>query len=205
VDDSRRIASNRIFSKKECGLPENYFIFCSFNNHYKYNPHVLNLWAKILSQVGQSVLWIPYHNEQFSKNIAAEFESRGINRDRLVFATQLELMADHLARYALADLFLDCYPYSAQTTALDSLKTGVPLLTLQGKSLCSRMASSILSAINLASNPAKLANIKQKVLDNRFTTTLFNTRLYTKHIEVAYKKIMERHWSGLPIDHINIQ
>ena len=222
VDDSQRIASKRTFSKQECGLPEDVFIFCSFNNHYKHNPYILDLWARILIRVDQSVLWITYHNAQFSKNITAEFAKRGIDRSRLIFATRTELMADHLARYPLADLFLDSYPFTAQTTALDALKTGLPLLTLQGESLCSRMASSLLKtiglpelitttqeeyeflAIELATNPSKLANIKQRLVENRSTTPLFDTPVYTKHLELAYKTVMERYWADLPLDDITI-
>jgi predicted O-linked N-acetylglucosamine transferase (SPINDLY family) len=129
-------------------------------------------------------------------------------------------MADHLARYALADLFLDTYPYNAHTTALDALKAGVPVLTLMGQSFPSRVAASLLTAINLpelitsspeeyealaielATNPQKLATLRQALAENRTTAPLFNTPLFTTHLESAYLKMYERYQMGLEPDHL---
>ena len=167
-----------------------------------------------------SVLWIPDNNEYFKVNIAAEFEKRGLNRSRLIFAKRLESMADHLARYHVADLFLDTHPYNAHTTAVDSLKAGMPVLTLKGQSFASRVAASLLIAIGLpelitstqeeyealaielALNPKKLAEIKLRLVNNRLTTPLFDTPLFTKNIEAAYIKMMERYQANLQPDHI---
>jgi predicted O-linked N-acetylglucosamine transferase (SPINDLY family) len=128
----------------------------------------------------------------------------------------MELMADHLARYSLADLFLDTHPNNAHTTAVDSLKAGLPVLTLKGKSFASRVAASLLNAIGLpelitktqeeyealaielATTPQKLAAIKLKLVNNRLTTPLFDTPLFTKNLETAYLKMHERYLDGLP-------
>jgi predicted O-linked N-acetylglucosamine transferase (SPINDLY family) len=157
-----------------------------------------------------------------NKNFIAEFEKRGLDRSRLIFAKRLESMADHLARYNLADLFLDTHPYNAHTTAVDSLKSGVPVLTLMGQSFASRVAASLLNAIGLpelitstqeeyealaielAINPKKFADIKYKLETNRLTTPLFDTPLFTKNIEAAYIKMMERYHADLEPDHISI-
>ena len=222
VDDSKRIPSSRVFIRKECGLPDNAFVFCCFNNDYKFNPQVLDGWSRILLAVDNSVLWISENNEHFKANIATEFEMRGIDSNRIIFAQRVELMADHLARSSLADLFLDTHPYNAHTTALDSLKTSVPVLTLMGQSFASRVAASLLNAIDLpelitntqeeyealaielAMNPKKLADIKLRLTNNRVSTPLFNTPLFTKNLEAAYIKMMERYQADLKPDHISI-
>ena len=222
VDDTKRIPSTRVFTREECGLQENAFVFCCFNNDYKFNPKVLDGWSRILLAAKNSVLWISENNKYFRANIATEFESRGIDSDRIIFAQRVEMMADHLSRYALADLFLDTHPYNAHTTALDSLKAGVPILTLMGQSFASRVAASLLNAIGLpelitstqeeyealaielALNPMKLADIKLKLAKNRLTTPLFDTPLFTKNLEAAYIKMMDRYQADLQPDHISI-
>lgn len=214
VDDSMRIPSPRVFTREECGLPNDDFVFCCFNNSYKFNPQVLDGWSRILLKVENSVLWISENNKYFKSNIVIEFEKRGINSKRIIFAQRIELMADHLARAGLADIFLDTYPYNAHTTTMDSLKAGVPVLTLMGQSFTSRVAASLLNAIDLpelitttqseyeakaiefALNPQKLAVIKQRLASNRLTTPLFNTQRFTKNLEAAYLKMYERYQAG---------
>jgi predicted O-linked N-acetylglucosamine transferase (SPINDLY family) len=222
VDDSKRIASSRIFTKEECGLPENTFIFCCFNNDYKFNSQVLDSWSKILLTVKNSVLWISENTEHFRVNIANQFERRRIDSTRIVFARREGLMADHLARYGLADLFLDTWPYNAHTTTVDALKAGVPVLTLEGQSFPSRVAASLLNAvrlpelitrnqeeyealaIELAMNPKKLAVVKLKLANSYKTTPLFDTPLFAKNLETVYIKMHERYLADLQPDHIYI-
>jgi predicted O-linked N-acetylglucosamine transferase (SPINDLY family) len=207
VDDSKRIPSSRIFTKQECNLPENSFIFCSFANDYKFNEKVLDNWCKILCIVKNSVLWISEHHEKFKENIKTEFESRGINFNRIIFSKREELIGDHLKKLSLADLFLDTYPYNSHATAIDALKAGVPVITLIGKSFASRVASSLLCsvglpelitnstseyeklAINLATNNKKLTYIKNKLSKNILTKPLFNTKLFVRNLESAYIKM----------------
>ena len=222
VDDSKRTASIRVFTREEFGLPKNAFVFCCFNNDYKFNPQVLDSWSRILLTAKNSVIWISENNEYFRSNIVAEFESRGIDHDRIIFAQRVEMMADHLSRYALADLFLDTHPYNAHTTALDSLKAGVPVLTLMGQSFASRVAASLLNAIglpelitntqeeyealaiDLAMNPQKLTDIKLKLAKNRLAAPLFDTPLFTKNLEAAYIKMIEQYQADLEPEHISI-
>ncbi|QWD75845.1 tetratricopeptide repeat protein [Polynucleobacter sp. MWH-UH24A] len=222
VDDSTRVASSRIFTREECKLPRNAFVFCCFNNDYKFNYQVLDSWSRILKQVRNSVLWVSENNEYFRTNLVTEFESRGLESSRIIFAKREELMADHLARYKLADLFLDTSPYNAHTTAVDSLKSGVPVLTLLGESFASRVASSLLNtiglpelikdtqetyeamAIDLAKSPQKLASIKEKLVRNRLSSSLFDTKLFAKNLETAYIKMYERYQADLQPDYIVI-
>ena len=222
VDDSKRTASSRVFTREECGLPENAFIFCCFNNEYKFNPQVLDSWSRILLAAKNSVIWISENNEYFRANIATEFKNRDIESDRIIFAPRVELMADHLARLTLADLFLDTRPYNAHTTTVDCLKAGIPVLTLKGQSFPSRVAASLLNAIGLpelitsiqeeyealaielAMNPPELADIKAKLAKNRLTAPLFDTPLFTKNLEAAYIKMYERYQADLGSEHIFI-
>jgi predicted O-linked N-acetylglucosamine transferase (SPINDLY family) len=222
VDDSKRIASSRIFTRKECGLSENTFVFCCFNNDFKFNPNVLDGWSRILLAAKNSILWLSENNQHFRVNLVAEFQKRGIDSNRIIFALREDLMADHLARYGLADLFLDTHPYNAHTTTVDSLKAGVPVLTRMGQSFASRVAASLLNAIGLpelittsqaeyealaielALNPQKLAEIKLKLANNRLTTPLFDTPLFAKNLEAAYLQMYERYQADLQPDHIEI-
>lgn len=221
VNDRKREISDRKFSRAEVGLPEKGFIFCCFNNNYKILPEIFDIWMRILQTVDQSVLWLLEDSPAAAKNLKFEAVQRGIDPGRLVFAQRLP-SAEHLARHALADLFIDTFPYNAHTTASDALWSGLPLVTLQGESFASRVASSLLSAvglpelithttqeyeslvIELAMNPQKLASIKQKLLDHRMNTPLFDTDQYTKHLENAYLQMYERYRADLASDHITI-
>jgi protein O-GlcNAc transferase len=217
-DDQRKI-SDKQFTRQELGLPETGFVFCCFNNNYKITPTVFDAWMRILSLVEGSVLWLLADNPAAKNNLIKEAASRGIESSRLIFADRMPL-AEHLARHRQADLFLDTLPYNAHTTASDALWAGLPVLTLIGNSFAGRVAASLLNAIglpelittsqeeyeslaiDLATNPQKLAAIKQKLAENRLTTPLFDSPLFTKHLEAAYIKMYERYQNDLPPDHI---
>jgi predicted O-linked N-acetylglucosamine transferase (SPINDLY family) len=176
---------------------------------------------RILQQVPGSVLWLFEDNPKASSNLTKAAEIRGVGPGRLVFATRMPL-PDHLARLRLADLFLDTLPYNAHTTASDALWAGLPVLTRIGETLAGRVAASLLTvielpelitltpqeyenlAIELATNEAKLENLKRKLAKNRLTTPLFDTQLFTQHIEAAYAAMYERYQSDLTPDHIYI-
>lgn len=156
-------------------------------------------------------------------NIKSEFEKRGIDPSRIIYAERIKLMEDHLSRYSLANLFLDTHPYNAHTTSVDALKTGVPVITLMGESFASRVAASLLSAvglpelisssqdkyeelaIDLATQPSKLDSIKKILLENLTNAPLFNTQQFARSLESAYIQMMERYWAGLEPDHIYIK
>jgi protein O-GlcNAc transferase len=222
VDDETRISSSRVYSKSEFGLPENSFVFCSFNNSYKFNGQLLDGWSRILQSVHNSVIWIPENNELFKLNIKKEFQQRKIDGTRIIFSKRLENISDHLVRISLADLFLDTYPFNAHSTGIDSLKAGVPIVTLIGNSFASRVAASLLNAIGLpeliastqdqyealaielALNPDKLSAIKLKLAKNKLTEPLFNTPLFTRNLESLYTKMYNRYHDGLEPDHISL-
>ena len=221
VNDSKRKISDRQYTKKEFGLPEEGFIFCSFNNNFKILPAIFDGWMRILKAVDSSVLWLFVDNHTAAVNLRLEAENRGVDSNRLVFATNMPL-EDHLARYRLADLMLDTLPYNAGTTASHALWAGLPVLTCMGKLFVGRMAASLLGAIDLpelittsleeyeakaielASNPDKLREIKDKIGRNRQTTPLFDTKLFTRHIEAAYVAMYDRYQGELPPDVIEV-
>jgi predicted O-linked N-acetylglucosamine transferase (SPINDLY family) len=222
VNDRKRLISERQFTRQELVLPENGFVFCCFNNNFKILPTTFDSWMRILKSVDGSVLWLFKENPWVVENLKKEAQKQGIDGQRLVFAERMPLLSEHLARHLQADLFLDTFPYNAHTTASDALWAGLPVLTLMGQSFASRVAASLLNAIGLpelitntqeeyealaielAMNPKKLATIKEKIRVNRLTTPLFNTPLFTKNIEAAYIKMMERYHADLEPDHIAI-
>ncbi len=221
VNDRQRAIASTLFTKQELGLPQDSFVFCCFNNNFKITPNVFDVWMRILTAVEKSVLWLLEDNSTAVKNLSKEAQLRGVDPNRLVFAKRMTLQ-EHLARQKTADLFLDTLPYNAHTTASDALWAGLPVLTCMGESFASRVAASLLYAvglpelvtqtqaeyealaIELATNTLKLKAIKDKLERNRLTTPLFDTPLFTKHIEAAYTKIYERYQVGLASDHIYI-
>jgi predicted O-linked N-acetylglucosamine transferase (SPINDLY family) len=221
VNDRKRIISDRQFNKQELGLPEKGFVFCCFNNNYKILPATFDSWMRILKAVEGSVLWLLTDSPSVETNLKKYAREQGIDETRLVFAGRMPL-SEHLARHALADLFIDTAPYNAHTTASDALWAGLPVLTLTGQSFASRVAASLLNAIDLpelitntqeayevlaielATNPQKLAAIKLKLANNRLTTPLFDTPLFTKHIEAAYIKMYERYQADLMPDRLTL-
>jgi len=221
VNDRKRAISASQFTRQELGLPENGFVFCCFNNNFKILPVTFDGWMRILKAVEGSVLWLLQDNSWAVKNLKKEAQKQGVNAERLVFADRVP-PSEHLARHRRADLFLDTFPCNAHTTASDALWTGLPVLTLMGRSFASRVAASLLKAvglpelitstqdayealaIELAKNPQKLADIKLKLTNNRLTTPLFDTPLFTKNIEAAYLEMYERYQAGLELGHISI-
>jgi predicted O-linked N-acetylglucosamine transferase (SPINDLY family) len=217
VNDRYKIISDYIFNKPELGLPDNGVIYCCFNNNYKITPEVFGCWVRILNAVDKSVLWLLEDNMTAASNLQKEAMKRGLDPNRLVFAKRA-MMAEHLARHKIADLFLDTLPCNAHTTASDALWAGLPVLTCLGESFASRVAASLLKAIGLPElitetqeayevlaiylgrNPEELEKIKTKLRKNRMSTPLFDTEIFTTHIESAYTQMYERYHDDLPPD-----
>jgi predicted O-linked N-acetylglucosamine transferase (SPINDLY family) len=222
VDDSKRLPSSKQFSRADFGLPKDGVIFCCFNNSYKFNPPRIASFAKILSNVPNSILWVSENNPSFRKNLVAEFAKNEISGSRIIFAGRVDKLEDHLARYRLADLFLDTGPYNAHTTALDSLKAGVPIISLAGKTYASRASASFLTAIGLpelivhseeefvslasklGQDAKALQSLKEKLVANYQTMPLFNSQLFCKHLESAYKQMYSDYMNGLPPSDIRV-
>jgi protein O-GlcNAc transferase len=222
ANDSRRHVSAHTPTRRDCGLPEDAFVFCCFNNAFKLAPDTFRIWMNVLKAVDNSVLWLSDTNSTAKENLRRECERYGVSRQRLIFAPKLPNHADHLARNRLADLFLDTLPYNAHTTASEALWAGLPVLTQIGETFVGRVAASLLQAIGLselittsakayeelaielATNPEKLAAIKRRLAANRHTASLFDTKLFARRIEAAYEAIYQRHQAGLSPDHIHV-
>ena len=219
ANDSHKVVSERKFTRAEVGLPDDGFVFCCFNNSYKITPVIFKVWMQLLKQVEKSTLWLLEGDAQIRQNIRKEAEKHGIAPDRIVFAERLDL-PDHLARHRLADLFLDTFIYNAASTASDALWAGLPVLTCMGKTFAGRVAASLLHAvgvpelithshedymglaIELATNPEKLAAIKLQLARNLNSYPLFDTVLFTRHIEDAFFQMQERYRKSLLPDHL---
>ena len=214
VNDNRRTISSRTPTRQECGLPENGFVFCSFNNAYKIAPTMFQVWMRLLRAVPDSVLWLSQADPVAMTNLRGEAERCAVPAQRLLFAPKVAENSDHLARQRQADLFLDTLPYNAHTTASDALWTGLPVLTCLGETFAGRVAASLLRAVGLpelvttslddyealalklAREPSFLAAIKTKLARNRDTHPLFDTARFTRHIEAAYSTMWQRYQRG---------
>jgi predicted O-linked N-acetylglucosamine transferase (SPINDLY family) len=223
VNDNTRKISNHKFCRQELGLPETGFVFCCFNNEYKYTPTTFSCWMRILNQVKDSVLWLAEGNPFVAENLRQAAIQQGISAARLIFARRLPDIGQHLARQRLADLFLDTLPYNAHTTSCDALWAGLPVLTCAGEVYAARVAASLLNAMNLpelitarmedyearaielATQPEKLRAIKAKLALNRLRAPLFDTPLFTRHIETAFFEVHARFRGGLTPEHVYIQ
>jgi predicted O-linked N-acetylglucosamine transferase (SPINDLY family) len=178
---------------------------------------MFDIWMRILQRTEGSVLWLLRSNALAERNLRREAEVRGVSGERLIFAPRIS-NSIHLARQRLADLFLDTLPYGAHTTASDALCAGLPVLTCMGASFPGRVGASLLNAIGLpemvthsraeyearalalAHNPSALAEVKAKLAKNRETHPLFDTARFTRHLEAAYMRMVERHRCGdLPV------
>jgi predicted O-linked N-acetylglucosamine transferase (SPINDLY family) len=133
-------------TRAEHNLPENKFVFASFNNIYKLNSTMFECWMRILHRTPNSILWLLDDNKWATENLLACAQRHGVSADRIIFAGRVT-PKDHLARLRLADVFLDNHPYNAGSTANDVLSVGLPLLTLSGRTFVSRMGGSLLSAL----------------------------------------------------------
>lgn len=213
-DDKREISPHRP-SREDVFLPESGFVFCAFNNVYKINPPLFDIWMRLLNAVPGSVLWLAADAPTVRRNLAAEAIRRGVEAQRLVFSPRVPY-PEHLARMALADLFLDTLPFNAGTTASDALWAGVPVLTCAGDAFAARMAGSLLTAIGLpelithdrdeyealalrlATTPALLADLRARLWSNRTTSPLFDTRMFCRDLESAYRSMWQLHERGEP-------
>ena len=163
----------------------------------------------ILKKVPNSVLWIFKSNETASRNLKRETELRGVDPNRVIFASYLP-NDEHLKRLSLADLFLDTFPYNAHVTASDAIRMGIPILTLTGNSFASRVGASILSCIGikelitrnkreyqelgieLAIKPDKLNKLKNRIKNTVSKSTLFDSQKFTKNLENIYLNLLNK-------------
>lgn len=208
--NDKQAISDRKFNYTSLGLPGNpdTFIFSSFNQTYKFEPKSFDSWMRILKKVPGSILWLFADNKIAATNLIKEVKKRGIDTKRIFFATSLP-KDEHLKRIKFANIALDTFTYNGHTTTSDCLWAGVPVVTLKGKHFASRVSASLLTAvglpelithsqkeyedlaIELATNPKKLASVRKSLEANRLTKPLFDTKLFVKNLEKLYIKVYE--------------
>jgi len=206
ANDRKRSISHITPSRRQFNLPDDALVFCCFNSSYKIQPKQFASWMRILLKIPKSVLWLNINLIDVETNLQSQAQLLGVSPDRLIFSKRMS-HPDYLASYVCADLFLDTYPFNAGTTASDALWMGLPLVTLSGNTFASRMAGSLLHAVGLpelittniedyetlavqlASEPSRLAELRQKLKANRSSCVLFDSPLFVTKLEEQYKNI----------------
>lgn len=220
-NDTRRAISGRAVAREEVGLPPEGFVFCSFNNTYKLNPATFDRWMRILRRAEGSVLFLYADNDLLPENLRREAQARGVASERLIFGKRLPV-PEYLARYRVADLFLDTLPYNGGVTASDALWAGLPVLTCTGDAFASRVSASLLNAVGLpelvtdspeayeelavalAGIPQRMTALRRRLAENRMTAPLFDISRHARTIENAYVEMHRRVRAGLSPNHIDI-
>jgi protein O-GlcNAc transferase len=212
-NDHRRECGARP-SRAAAGLPEEGFVFCSFNQTFKFNADMFAIWCRLLLAIPRSVLWLlkPPIDEA-AENLRRFVAARGIDSAHLVFADRLP-QTEHLARLQLADLALDTFPCGSHTTGSDALWAGVPMVTRPGVLFASRVGASLLRAVgldelvaeddeayfqlalSLAQDPVRLAGMRARLIAQRLSSPLFDTRKFTRDLERLYSAMWLREASG---------
>jgi predicted O-linked N-acetylglucosamine transferase (SPINDLY family) len=211
--DRRDIASRA--PRAEAGLPAEGFVFCAFNNTFKITPRWFGIWMRLLKDVPAGVLWLRSDDPTVKANLRRAAADSGVAPDRLIFAGRLASMAQHLARYRSADLFLDTLPYNAHATACDALAAGLPVLTCRGSTFPGRVGSSLLTTLglgeliaqdagdyerrarDLAQETGRLAAIRASLEQRLAQSPLFDPASYCRRIETAYRRMWQRRQEGL--------
>jgi predicted O-linked N-acetylglucosamine transferase (SPINDLY family) len=194
------------------GLPEDAFVYCSFNNNHKFTEPVFASWMRILAATTdqRSVLWLLADNDTAQANMLRSADAHGVARERLIFAPRVA-PPEYLARFQCADLMLDTFPYNAGTTASDALWMGLPIVTWSGRTYISRMAGSLLTAvglpdlvtesladyeqlaIRLGRQPARVASYKRYLAEHGRTSPLFDLPQIVRDIEAAFEQLALAH------------
>jgi protein O-GlcNAc transferase len=207
----------------QAGLPQRGFVFCAFTKAHKINPRVFEIWMRLLRQTEGGVLWLGDLGGAARENLLREAERFGVERGRLVFAPRVAGRSEHLARQALADLYLDTLPYNAHSTACDALWAGVPVLTCKGSGFASRVAASALAAaglpelvtssveeyerraLDLAQRPERLQVLRSRLKPQDKRLPLFDTARYTGHLEAAFRRMHDRALRGEPAASFSVE
>lgn len=211
----------RTFTRGDFGLPNTGFIFCCFNASFKLTPDVFSVWMRLLKRVEGSVLWLLEYNAAAVGNLKRAAREAGVAPERLIFARRTEGL-EYLARYRIADLFLDTFHYNAHATASEALMMGLPVVTRKGKAFAGRVAASLLTtlgmpdliaettetyealALRLATQPETYADVRRRVTENGRSHPLFDTARYTRAFETACRVMWDRYAAGLAPDHIQV-
>ena len=213
-NDSKRLISNITPTRAGCGLPDQGFVFCSFNNTYKITPEFFGIWMRLLTAIpGKRAVALGAECSRQGQPSRRSQSNAGLTQIAS-FSRQDSHRPEHLARHRLADLFLDTLPYNAHTTASDALWAGLPVLTCAGDTFAGRVAGSLLQAVGLpelitfspdayeamglrlARDPALLETLRHRLLGNRLTAPLFDSARYTRDYEATLTQMWETWANG---------
>ncbi|MDY7574178.1 tetratricopeptide repeat protein [Actimicrobium sp. CCI2.3] len=212
-NDRQRPIPELSLTRAHYHLPEDGIVFASFNNSYKIARATFSMWLDLLRRVPRSVLWLLKTSDSQQQHLIDSAVAAGLDGSRIVFAARVG-SDENLSRLRLADIYLDNLPYNAHTTASDALWAGVPIFTTPGVSFASRVATSLLHALDIpelvfansdalqlaviehATSPEKLAALKQKLAGKKLSSPLFDTALYARHIERAFDEMLRQQKSG---------
>lgn len=200
-------------TRREEGLPEDAFVFCSFNQSVKITPPAFSLWCELLRRNPAAILWLGFQSEAAQANLRLAAQAHGIGADRILFAPWRDLAA-HLARLPLADLALDTFPYGSHTTGSDMLWAGVPLVARLGETFAGRVSASVLCAAGmpeliarsddeylaladaLAKDPARCRALRQRIDAFRATAPLFDTGRFSRDLGRLFRAMWQNHVAG---------
>ena len=211
---SSRVADDRVApTRKEVGLPEEAFVFSSFNQSRKITPVVFQLWCELLQRNPSAVLWLGFQSEAAQGNLRREALAHGVDADRIVFAPWC-VLSEHLARLPLADLALDTFPYGSHTTGSDMLWAGVPLVARMGDTFAGRVSASVLHAVGmpelivdsdaeyvaladaLCKDPDRCEKLRTRLLAARASAPLFNTQGFSRDLGRLFRAMWQNHLTG---------
>ena len=208
-------------TRSQYGISEDAFVFCCFNQLYKIEPEIFDLWMNMLKRIPNAVLWLLRFPSAGEKYILLEARKRGIRESQIIFSDVVS-KEEHIKRGFLADLFLDTPTYNAHTTGTDILWSGTPMLTLSGDKMVSRVSATLLKAIgleelittsleqyeqlavSLAEDSEKLFAMRRHIENNRETCALFDTARWVKNMESGLLSAWKRHETGSLPDHIDV-
>ena len=205
----KKVIYKESISRKDYSLPDKGFIFTCFNSNKKISEKEFDIWMRLLRKTKESVLWLKGSNKLAINNLRTEAEKRNVDKNRLIFANSLPL-DQHLARHSLASLGLDTFAFNGCSTSTFGLWAGMPILTKLGESFSARFTASLLNtmgvhelithskdeyeevALRLANKPDELLELKDKIKRSRYTSPLFNSKLFTNEIEEVYKELINK-------------
>ena len=207
--------------REDHDLPEDAFVFSSFNATYKITPKAVDLWARVLKAVPDSVFWVYMPSAFSGRNFVQAMANAGISRGRIRLTGMLSY-PEHVSRLPLADLGLDTMPYNGHTTTSDMLWAGLPVLALKGSCFAGRVSESLLAAaglpelvcededayvemaLNLAEDPQRLYALRQRLETGRLRAPLFDTERFTRHLEAGFEAMARRARAGLGPELIDV-
>jgi len=194
-------------NRQDYGIPSDAFVYCAFNQSFKITEFIFKAWLTLLQKYPKSILWLTHSNNWATSHLKSYAEKYGIKSERIIFATRVP-NEEHIARHALADIYLDTLPYNAHTSASDALSMNLPIVTLKGKTFPSRVAGSLLHSLKLdelitediekyIQCASKLTedltyrkNIIKRLKEAKLTSPNFQPRLFVKSLESIYQKLI---------------